>query len=120
MSIRSCTVCCVLVDTGSVANVLFWPAFEQMGLDPTNVMPNEILLIVFGAQNVNSIGLIYLLVVIHETEWETEFLIVDAPSSYNRILGRPTPNKLKAKVSTYSFTLEVCTVIGPFAIHGNC
>lgn len=57
--------------------------------------------------------------VIHGNVWEMEFLVVDAPSLYNGILGRPALNELKATVSTYSLTLEVYTLIGLFASYGE-
>lgn len=43
-------------------------------------------------------------------------LIVDAPSSYNGILGRTALNKLKAIVSTYSLMMGVRIVIRLFSI----
>lgn len=46
-----------------------------------------------------------------------EFLIDDAPSSYNGILGSPALIELKMIVSIYSSTLEVGTTIGLFVIH---
>lgn len=55
-------------------------------------------------------------VVIHGTIWEMEFLIVDASSSYNGILGRLAMNKLKATISTYSLRLEIRTPMGLFSI----
>lgn len=45
-----------------------------------------------------------------------KFLVVEAPSSYNGLLGHPTLNQMKAAVSTYLLTFEVHTRRGLFAI----
>lgn len=48
MRIGSCTIYNILVDTISVANVLFRHAFKQMSLYPMRVTPYEIPLIGFA------------------------------------------------------------------------
>ena len=40
---------------------------------------------------------------------EVDFLIVDCPSSYNVILGRPTLNRLKVATSTYYLKVKFPT-----------
>ncbi|XP_065004140.1 uncharacterized protein LOC135636379 [Musa acuminata AAA Group] len=40
----------------------------------------------------------------------TTFMVVDLPSAYNAILGRPTLNKLKAVVSTYHRAIKFLTL----------
>ncbi|XP_065004107.1 uncharacterized protein LOC135636345 [Musa acuminata AAA Group] len=40
------------------------------------------------------------------------FMVVDLPSAYNVILGRPTLNKLKAVVSTYHRAIKFLTLVG--------
>ncbi|XP_064992466.1 uncharacterized protein LOC135629201 [Musa acuminata AAA Group] len=42
----------------------------------------------------------------------TTFMVVDLPSTYNIILGRPTLNKIKAVVSTYHRTIKFSTSAG--------
>ena len=50
---------------------------------------------------------------------EIDFLVVDCPSMYNFILGRPTLNKLKAATSTYYLKMKFPTAHGIGEIRGN-
>lgn len=89
----------------SVLNVLFKDAFDQMNISPKNIEPCMTPLIGFTGRSVSSITNIMLPVSINGVIWNLEFLIVDAPSSYNGIMGRSTLNKLKASIWTYSATV---------------
>ena len=46
---------------------------------------------------------------------EVDFLIVDCPSAYNVILGRPTLNKIGVVISTASLTMKFFTDSGEVA-----
>ena len=48
-----------------------------------------------------------------------EFIVVDRPSVYNVILGRPTLNALKAVVSTYHLAMKFPTSDGIGVFRGN-
>ena len=48
-----------------------------------------------------------------------EFLVIDKPSIYNAILGRPTLNGLKAVVSTYLLAMKIPTPNGVGIFTGN-
>ena len=50
---------------------------------------------------------------------EIDFLIVDCPSTYNIILGRPTLNKLRAVTSTYYLKVKFPTAHGVGEIKGD-
>ncbi|URD77573.1 Retrotransposon protein [Musa troglodytarum] len=47
------------------------------------------------------------------------FLVVDLPTAYNAILGRPTLNKIRAVISTYHRTLKFPTHAGVGEVRGN-
>lgn len=38
-----------------------------------------------------------------------DFLVIDRPSAYNAIIGRPTLNKLRAMTSTYHLKMKFLT-----------
>ena len=49
----------------------------------------------------------------------TRFVVVEAPSAYNVILGRPTLNQARAVVSTYSLVVKFPTPQGTGILRGD-
>ena len=80
-------------------------AFQQMKLNPKRLRPFRSPLVSFSGDCVVPKGIISPLIIagthLAQIIKEVDFLIVDCPSSYNVILGRPTLNDLKATTSTY-------------------
>lgn len=97
----------VLVDMESAANVLFKDAFNQMGIPPGDIEPRTMPLVECTGRCISSISSITLPLTIEGHTPHLDFLIIDAPSLYNSILGHPILNTLKATISTYSATVEV-------------
>lgn len=95
----------VLVDNGSLADILYYPAFQQMRLGRDLLRPACSPLIGFGGMKVQPVGTITLPVVVGSYPQQitklVNFLVVDCSSSYNAIIGRPTLNSWKAVTSTY-------------------
>ncbi|XP_075492418.1 uncharacterized protein LOC142530465 [Primulina tabacum] len=79
----------VFIDSGSSVNVIFKDAFVQMDLQGFHLEAVETALFGF-------VGHVDL-----KKTVMTSFTVVDSPSSYNIILGRPAMNELKAVASTY-------------------
>ena len=50
---------------------------------------------------------------------QLDFLVVDCPSSYNVIIGRPTLNKWKAATSTYYLKIKFPTDNGVGEVKGD-
>ena len=81
----------VLVDNGSLTDVMYMTTFQQMKLSPKCLKPFGSPLVSFSGERVYPKGIISLLI----TAWthpaqvtrEVDFLIFDCPSSYNVILG---------------------------------
>ena len=48
-----------------------------------------------------------------------KFLIVDAPSAYNMLLGRPSPNAIKAIPSAYHMMIKFPTTGGVGMVRGD-
>ena len=65
---------------------------------------------------VQSVGTITLLVVVgaylQQITKDVNFLVVDCPSSYNAIIGRPTLNGWKVVTSTYHLSVKFPTDYG--------
>ncbi|KAL0433427.1 UNVERIFIED_CONTAM: hypothetical protein Slati_2677000 [Sesamum latifolium] len=100
----------VLVDTGSAADILFFTAFSQMGIGTKMLRKVNTPLVGFNGSVVEPMGEIALPISIGTTPYRAtrmlKFLVVDAPSSYNIIIGRPSLNSFRAVVSTVHMKLK--------------
>ena len=103
----------VLVDNGSLADILYYPAFQQMNLEQEQLRLVHSPLVGFGGMKVQPVGTISLPVVVgaypQQVTRNVNFLIVDCSSSYNAIIGRLTLNSWKAVTSTYHLSVKFPT-----------
>jgi hypothetical protein len=113
----------VLVDNGSSADILFLPAFKKMEIEQKRVVPAPTPLVGFTGEKVLPVGTISLPLTAGSAPREktvmTDFLVVDRPSAYNAIVGRPTLNKLMAITSTYHLKMKFPTDHGVGVVRGN-
>ncbi|XP_030958344.1 uncharacterized protein LOC115980207 [Quercus lobata] len=86
----------VLVDNGSSADILYYPAFQQMRIDRERLVPTNAPLVGFGGSRVFPLGAVTLSVIVgdylQQIVKDVTFLVVDCSSAYNAILRRPTLN----------------------------
>ena len=103
----------VLVDNGSSANILYYPAFQQMGIDRERLIPTNAPLVGFGGTRVFLLSAITLSIMVgnypQQITKDVTFLVVDCSSAYNAILRRPTLNSWKAVTSTYHLMIKFPT-----------
>ena len=103
----------VLVDNGSSADILYYPAFQQMRLGRDQLRPMNSPLVGFGGMKVQPVGIISLLVVVgtypQQITKDVSFLVADCSFSYNAIIGMPTLNSWKAVTSTYHLSVKFPT-----------
>ena len=106
----------VLVDNGSLVDILYYPAFQQMWLGRDQLRPVCSPLVGFGGMKVQPVGTITLPVVVgsylQQIAKEVNFFVVDCSSSYNAIIGRSTLNRWKAVTSTYHLSVKFPTEYG--------
>ena len=108
----------VLVDNGSSADILYYPAFQQMGINRAWLIPMNAPLVGFGGTRVFPLGVVTFSVTVgdyvQQITGDVTFLVVDCSSDYNGILGRPTLNSWKAATLTYHLMIKFPTeyVIG--------
>ncbi|GFS41537.1 hypothetical protein Acr_00g0074980 [Actinidia rufa] len=106
----------ILVDNGSSANILFVPAFDKMKIGLDKLHPFHTPLVGFGGNMTHPLGWIKLPVTLgmepHQTTIWQAFIVVDCPSPYNAILGRPTLGGTKAITSTYHLKMKFSTSTG--------
>ena len=97
----------VLVDNGSSADIIYLSTFQQLKVDPKSLRPFESLIASFRGDEVYPRGIVLLMVTVSSYPFQVtnqhNFFIVDSPSSYNAIIGRPTLtfNRWKATTATY-------------------
>ena len=96
LTIANYTTRRVSIDNRSLADILYYPAFQQMRINKELLRLVNVPLIKFGGMKVLPIGTISLLVVVgsylRQINKEVNFLVVDCSSSYNATIRRPTLN----------------------------
>jgi len=101
----------VLVDQGSSADVMFWSTFNKLQLSPDQLRPYTGCLYGFAGDQVDVSGHLELRTTFTDgvascTE-NIRYLVVNAPSAYNILLGRPALNRLRAVASTRHMKMKL-------------
>jgi hypothetical protein len=113
----------VMIDNGSSADILYLPAYQQMRLDKDKLRPMDAPLVGFTGDKVCPVDIITLPITgstYPKTVSKTvDFLIVNCPSAYNAIIGRPTLNRLRAVTSTYHLLPKFPTEHGIGEVRGD-
>ncbi|XP_057949885.1 uncharacterized protein LOC131144936 [Malania oleifera] len=113
----------ILIDNGSSANIMFWSVLVGMKIGKERLKPVSTPLVGFGGNTVHPLGTITLPVTIGTTPQQVttlaEFLVVDRPSVYNVILGRPFLNAVWAVSSTYHLEVKFPTPQGIRSAKGD-
>jgi hypothetical protein len=100
----------LFVDQGSSADIMFWDLFQKLGLTEKDLIAHKGNLIGFTGDTISPKGYVKMKVTFSgrggSCSVEVKFLVVDCPSAYNAILGRPTLNALGAMVSTLHMAMK--------------
>ena len=96
---------------------------QQLRLDLKRLRPFDSPLVNFSGDKVYPRGIVTLTVTAGaypvQLTRQVDFLVVDCPSSYNVIIGRPTLNKWKAATSTYCLKVKFPTDEGIGEVKGD-
>lgn len=111
--IARCEVGKVLIDQGSSVNILYWKTFRQMDLSDDLIVPFDKQIVGFAGERVDTRGYVDLHTRLgtgrEGNERRVRYLLVDANTSYNVLLGRPCLNTFGVIVSTPHLTLKYPT-----------
>ena len=113
----------VLIDNGSLADIIFASSFEKMGIGREKLEPINTHLRGFSGEKVLPFGSIQMVLTLGEPPCQAtttaRFLIVDALSAYNMLLGRPSLNVIKAIPSAYHMIIKFLTIHGVGMVRGD-
>ncbi|GAV63389.1 hypothetical protein CFOL_v3_06907, partial [Cephalotus follicularis] len=103
----------ILIDSGSSTDILYKHAFDQLRVPTDQLRPVKTPLVGFVGEMVHPLGSINLSVVAgivpRQTQVQMTFLVVDTPSPYNAIVGRPGLNLMEAIMSTRHLLVKFLT-----------
>ncbi|KAK3023934.1 hypothetical protein RJ639_043604 [Escallonia herrerae] len=123
LQVDAYSVKCILVDTGSSADIIFEEAFSHMGISKERVKPISSPLYGFTGASAPVEGIIPLTIIVGTAPLQSvqtiDFLVVKVKSSYNGILGRTGLNKLRAVASTYHLAMKFPTPQGVGVVKGD-
>ena len=116
----------VMVDQGSVVEIMYPDLFKGMGLKPEDLVTYSSALVSFEGKMVVPKGQIRLPVQTGSDMVEVDFIVVGAFSPYTAIMGRPWLHSLGAVSSTlhqkvkYPFGGQVLEIVGSQSMARQC
>ena len=113
----------VLVDNGSSTDIIFASAFDKMRIGREKLAPVSTHLQGFSREKVLPLGSIQLVLTLSDPPCQAttavKFLVIDAPSAYNILLGIPSLNAIKAIPSAYHMMIKFPTTSGVGMVRGD-
>ena len=103
----------MLIDSESTVNILYWNAYQKIGLKRADLHSTTSPLYEFTGESVIPEGIIKLVVTLEEAPRITtivdDFLVVNYLSTFNGVLGKPLLRTMKAVTFIYCLTMKFPT-----------
>ena len=113
----------MLVDNGSVVDILYWDTYQNTGPTESDLSSTTFPLYRFTRDHMIPRGTIRLAITMVDHPQTsmvvTEFLVVDYLAAFNRVIGRPLLKALRAVVSIYFLTMKFSTAKGTGQVRGR-
>ncbi|KAM6569115.1 hypothetical protein CsatB_017100 [Cannabis sativa] len=123
IQIANKTVAQTMIDNGASTNILFKAPYEKMGLQRKDLIPCTQSVYGFSGQSVAPLGKIRLPLTVGQASRSitvmTQFLVIDVPSAFNVMLGRPALYDLKAVTLIFHSCIKFLTKNGVGCLRGN-
>jgi len=105
-----------LINQGISTDMLFWSTFVNLRLSPNQLRPHDGCLIGFAGDHVECRGYIDLRITFSDEEAARtiviRYVVVNTPSAYNLLLGRPSLNRLGPVASTKHMKMKLSSLEG--------
>ena len=113
----------VLIDNGSSVDIILASTFDKMGIGMEKLEPVNAHLRGFSGEKVLPLGSVQLVLTLGDPPCQAtttiKFLVVEAPSAYNMLLGRPSLNSIRVIPSAYHMVVKLPTENGVGMVRGN-
>ena len=113
----------MLIDNESSVDILYFQAFERMELKVNDLKPSLNLVYGFTGDSVIPLGVISLPMTLGEYPRQSYvmagFLVIDQPSAFNVVLGRPSLRELRAVTSIHHLLMKFPTPHGVGEVKGD-
>ncbi|XP_074304431.1 uncharacterized protein LOC141639151 [Silene latifolia] len=119
LSIGNFLVKKILVDTRSSVNLIMLETLKNMGFSEKDLVQKAVPLVGFSGETKQSLGEIVIPTFAGGMNKQVRYLVIDGPSTYNVIFGRPWIHEMKAVPSTYHQSLKFLTPWGVQEIRGD-
>ncbi|KAJ8434600.1 hypothetical protein Cgig2_025026 [Carnegiea gigantea] len=123
MKVASAIVRRMLIDTGSSVDIITWDCLKKLTYPRRDIIPLVHPILGFGGQEVNLTRMIRLPLRFGDKgkarNVNVDFLVVDVPTTYNIILGRPTLHKEKAIIAPTCFSFNLKPTMEVWACAGR-
>ena len=112
-----------IMDIGSSSDILFVDAFNRLGISRDRLRPIATSFLGFNRSTKKPLGMKEFLILMGTPQQQdsilVNFVVMEAPSVYNVIIGRPTLNRARVVISIYSRIIKFPIPYGVGSILGD-
>jgi len=114
------TIMKTMVDQGSSVDILYWKTFKAMRIPKAEMMSYNDHVVGFSGERIDTKGYIELYTTFYEGKSsktiKIKYMVIDANTLYNILLGRPSISRLMAIVSTPHLAMKFQSISGDILI----